>query len=88
MVVDVAVGVRVMLFPLVAHAHADANKHQKNYQVQHHNIQKAPIVDITCDFISRKEIEPNFLDHADDVDYLISLTSELHVGLLGKLVTF
>ena len=88
MVVDVAMGVWVVLFPFVAHRHANADENQENYQVEHHNVQKAPIVDISGNLIGRKEIESDLLDHVDDIDYLISLTSKLNIGLLRKLMTF
>ena len=55
--------------------------------IEHDNIQQSPVVDVFRQLVRLEQVKSDFSHHVHDVDYLLSLATEFHVCLLGKLMS-
>ena len=50
--------------------------------IEHDNIEQPAVIDVLGQLVCLEEVQADFANHVDDVDYLISLTPQFNVGLL------
>ena len=70
----------------VIHDQAIGDEEQKDYQVQEKYVKKATIVDISGKLICLEEVRSNFFHQVHYINDLVSLGSQLFVGLHRELM--